>query len=128
MIRNRHLMKSNTFGIFKETIWSPNTVQPIDIQNSIIFAHIFRKPQTWITPALCKKNVCHVRLPNNYINRRQTFSNNVLFYLLWSWIKELQYSRLIFLEFNIKRILIWVSIQLLLIYRIRNYTFVDSFM
>lgn len=43
VIRNAHFMKGDLFCIFEEAIWSPNAVQPFNIEYSVFFVHILRK-------------------------------------------------------------------------------------
>lgn len=43
MIRYAHFVKSNFFGIFKKTIWSPDAVEKIDkivFENQIVISYL----------------------------------------------------------------------------------------
>lgn len=53
MIGYAHLVEGDLFGILKETIGTPNAVQPVHVENAILLAHVLWQTQTRIAPTLC---------------------------------------------------------------------------
>lgn len=62
MVRNAHFMEGDFLGVFKEAIWPPNIVQPLHVQDPVLLVHIFREPETRISPGLGEKYVGDVSL------------------------------------------------------------------
>lgn len=63
VIGDAHLMEGDLLGVLEEAVRTPDAVQPVHIQDAVLFAHILGQPQARITPALCKENVRHIGLP-----------------------------------------------------------------
>lgn len=57
-----HLVKGNLFCVFEETVRSPDVMQPVHVEYSVLFRHILRQPQSRVPPTLREKYVGHVRL------------------------------------------------------------------
>lgn len=53
MIGDAHLMERHLLCILEETVWSPDVMQPLHIQNSVVLAHVFWQSKPGIPPALC---------------------------------------------------------------------------
>lgn len=70
MIWYWHLVESNFFCIFEETVRSPDVMQPVHVEYSVIFGHVLWQPQSRIPPTLREKYVGHVRLlpQKNHVN------------------------------------------------------------
>lgn len=62
MVGYAHLVKRDFFRVFEETIRSPYVMQPFDIQYAVVFAHVFREPESLVPPALRQEYVRYVRL------------------------------------------------------------------
>lgn len=62
MVGYAHLVKRDFLRVFEETIRSPYVMQPFDIQYAVVFAHIFREPESLVPPALRQEYVRYVRL------------------------------------------------------------------
>lgn len=52
VIRDAHLVKRDLLCVLEETVWPPNAVQPVHVQDAILLAHVLRQPQAWIPPTL----------------------------------------------------------------------------
>lgn len=63
-------MERDFFGIFEETIGSPNIVQPIDVEYAIFFEHIWWQSKSWISPTLRQKYI-HTCRHRFFIHRIQ---------------------------------------------------------
>jgi hypothetical protein len=57
MIGDAHLMECYFLCILEETVGSPDVMQPLHIQNSVVLAHIFRQSKSGIPPTLCQEDV-----------------------------------------------------------------------
>lgn len=51
VVGNRHLMERDFLGVLEEAVGPPDRVQPLHVENPILFAHVFRKPQAGVAPA-----------------------------------------------------------------------------
>ena len=62
VVGHAHLVERDFLGVFEETVRPPQVLQPADVQVAVLFGHVLRTPQAVISPALCQKDVGHVRL------------------------------------------------------------------
>jgi hypothetical protein len=62
MVRDAHLMECHLLCILEETVRSPDVMQPLHIQNSVVLTHVFWQSQPGIPPALCQEDVSNVGL------------------------------------------------------------------
>ena len=62
VVGNAHLVECDLFGVFKKTVWTPNLLKPIDVQNTVIGCHIFGQAKAMVTPTLTQKDIGHVSL------------------------------------------------------------------
>jgi hypothetical protein len=70
VIGNGHFVKRHALGIFKKTVGPPDVVQPLHIQDPVVFLHVFRESETRVSPALRQEDVSDVSLEK----RRQKWS------------------------------------------------------
>ena len=62
VVRDCHLLEGDLFGVFEVGVGLPNVVGPGDGEKPVVGAHVARKPQTVLHPALGEKYVRRVRL------------------------------------------------------------------
>lgn len=62
MVGYAHLMKGDFFGVLEETVWSPDLVEPLHVEDPILFMHVLRKTQPRVSPGLSEEYVRYVRL------------------------------------------------------------------
>ena len=62
MVGDAHLVESDFLGILEEAVRPPDVVQPVDVENSVILAHVLRQSEPSVSPALCQEDVSDVGL------------------------------------------------------------------
>ena len=62
VVGDAHLVECDFLGVLEEAIRPPDVVQPVDIENSVILAHVLRQSEPGVSPALCQEDVGDVSL------------------------------------------------------------------
>lgn len=62
MIRDRHGLESNRFGVLEERIRSPHILQPLHLQQPVPAGHILWQSQSIVLPRLRKEDVRRICL------------------------------------------------------------------
>lgn len=62
VVRDAHLVEGDLFGVLEEAIGPPDAVQPVDVQDAILLAHVLGQTEARIAPALREEDVRDVRL------------------------------------------------------------------
>lgn len=53
MIWHCHLVEGDFLRILEKAIWSPDRMEPLDVEDSIFLAHVFRQSESRVSPTLC---------------------------------------------------------------------------
>ena len=72
VIRYGHLVKGDFLRVLEEAVRSPDIVQPVYVQYSVLLGHVLRKSQSRVPPALRQKYVRDVRLE---VKANETFNS-----------------------------------------------------
>lgn len=62
MVRYRHLVEGDLLRVLEEAVRSPDIMQPVHVQYSVLLGHVLRKSKPRVPPTLSQKYVRDVGL------------------------------------------------------------------